>query len=122
MDPPIGRCVYRTESGESICAGNMNLATVSVHRQWRKPWACCGMSRAGLRAKPERGPKGEGAFGGRGDWWGLWKRMSQESEYEPGTEGFTEHEVVKRFKKEAMSSESQTTREPENEAWKQLVD
>lgn len=28
--------------------------------------------------------------------------MSQESEYEPGTEGFTEHEVVKRFKKEAM--------------------
>lgn len=52
--------------------------------------------------KPERGPKSEGAFGGRGDWWGRWKRMSQESGYELGTEGFTEHEGVKRFKKEAV--------------------
>lgn len=68
MDPPIGRCVYRTESGESICAGNINLAIVSVHRQWGKPRVCCGMSKAGLRAKPERGPKSEGAFRGRGDY------------------------------------------------------
>lgn len=95
MDPPIGRCVYSTESGESVCAGNINLATVSVHR----PRVCCGMSRAALRATPERGPKSGGAFRGRGDWWGLWKRMSQASEYEPGAEGFTEHEVVKRFKR-----------------------
>lgn len=102
VDPPIGRCVYRTEFGESICAGNINLATVSVHRQWRKSRVWCGMSRTGLRSKPERGPKSEGAFGGRRDWWGRWKRMSQESGYELGTEGFTEHEGVKRFKKEAV--------------------
>ena len=102
VDPPIGRYVYRTESGESIGAGNINLATVSVHSHRRKPRVWCGVSRTGLRSKPERGPRSEGAFGGRGDRWGLWKRMSQESGYEPGTEGFTEHEGVKRFKKEAM--------------------
>ena len=62
----------------------------------------CAMSRTGLRSKPETGPRSEGAFGGRGDRWGLWKGMSQKSGYEPGTEGFTEHEGVRRFKKEAM--------------------
>ena len=37
VEAPVGRCVYRTEAKESVCAGNMNLDTISVHTQWWKP-------------------------------------------------------------------------------------